>query len=66
MGFSRQELWSGLSCPPPGDLPYRGIKNVSPALQASSLPLAPPGKPITIVYTMKEESAEGFRTGKPD
>ena len=29
MGFSRQEYWSGLPCPPPGDLPYPGIKPVS-------------------------------------
>ena len=33
MGFSRQECWSGLSCPPPGDLPDPGIKPGSPALQ---------------------------------
>ena len=43
MGFSRQEYWSGLPCPPPGDLPNPGIKPespVSPALQADSLPLS--------------------------
>ena len=34
MGFSRQEYWSGLLCPPSGDLPDQGIKPVSPALQA--------------------------------
>ena len=38
MGFSRQEYWSGLPFPSPGDLPYRGIKPWSPALQADSLP----------------------------
>ena len=32
MGFSRQEYWSGLPCPPPGDLPNAGIKPMSPAL----------------------------------
>ena len=32
MGFSRQEYWSGLLCPPPGDLPNPGIKLESPAL----------------------------------
>ena len=32
MGFSRQEYWSGLSCPPPGDLPNSGIEPLSPAL----------------------------------
>ena len=43
LGFSRQEYWSGLPCPPPGDLPYSGIKSLSPAspaLQADSLPLS--------------------------
>ena len=45
MGFSRQEYWSGLPCPPPGDLPYSGIKPRSPALRAESLPTEPPGKP---------------------
>ena len=39
MGFSRQEYLSGLSCPPPGDLPGPGIKPVSPTLQVDSLPL---------------------------
>ena len=32
MGFSRQEHWRGLPCPPPGDLPDPGIKPASPAL----------------------------------
>ena len=45
MGFSRQEYWSGLPCPPPGDLPDPGIEPGSPALQADSLPIDPPGKP---------------------
>ena len=39
--FSRQKYWSGLPCPPPGDLPNSGIEPISlmsPALQASSLP----------------------------
>ena len=42
MEFSRQEYWSGLPCPPPGDLPDPGIKPQSPALQADSLPPEPP------------------------
>ena len=48
MGFSRQENWSGLPCPPPGDPPNPGIyltSPASPALQADSIPLVPPGKP---------------------
>ena len=47
-GFSRQEYWSGLPCPPPGDLPNPGIEPRSPALQADSLPSEPPGKPKNI------------------
>ena len=44
-GFSRQEHWSGLPCPPPGDLPNPGTEPRSPALQVDSLPSEPPGKP---------------------
>ena len=36
MRFSGQEHWSGLPCPPPGDLPNTGIKPRSPTLQADS------------------------------
>ena len=45
MGFSRQEYWSGLPCPPPEDLPNPGIKPRSPTLQVDSLPSESPGKP---------------------
>ena len=45
MGFSRQEYWSGLPCPPPGDLPNPGIEPRSPVLQADSLQAEPQGKP---------------------
>ena len=38
MGFSRQEYWSGLPFPSPGDLPDPGIKPGSPTLQEDSLP----------------------------
>ena len=47
MGFSRQEYWSGLPCPPPGDLPDSEIKPVSPgslALAGEFLATEPPGK----------------------
>ena len=57
-GFSRQEYWSRLPRPPPGDLPDPGIyfltQGSNPLLscllhwQAASLPLAPPGKPMYI------------------
>ena len=45
MGFSRQEYWSGLPFPSPGNPPYPGIKPRSPALQADSLPTELQGKP---------------------
>ena len=41
MEFSRQEYWSGLPFPSPGDLPNPGIKPGSPALQADALPSEP-------------------------
>ena len=43
MGFFRQDYWSGLPCPPPGDLPNPGIKStylMSFALACCSLPLS--------------------------
>ena len=54
MGFSRQEYWSGLPCPPPGDLPYPGIEPMSLACllhwQVGSVPLCLLGIPICL-YT---------------
>ena len=44
MEFSRQEYWSGLTFPSPGDLPDPGIEPRSPALQADALLSEPPGK----------------------
>ena len=44
MGFSRQEYWSGLPFPSPGDLPDPGIEPRSPTLQGDALPSEPPGK----------------------
>jgi len=50
MGFSRQEYWSGLPCPPPGDLPYPGIQACLDSCIGRRvfcfvlLPLVPPGK----------------------
>ena len=50
MGFSRQENWSGLLCPPSGDLSNLGIEPASPALQADSLLLSQWGRP-TCIYS---------------
>ena len=45
MGFSRQEYWSGVPLPSPGDLPNPEIKPWSPTSQADYLPSEPPGMP---------------------
>ena len=44
MGFSRQEYWSGLPFPSPGDLPYPGIEPRSPTLWPNALTSEPPGR----------------------
>ena len=55
MGFSRQEYWSGLPFPSPGDLPDPGIEPRSPTLQANVLTSEPPEKSfITEVRASKE------------
>ena len=45
VGFSRQEYWGRLPCPPPGDLPNLETEPRSITLQADSLPSEPSGKP---------------------
>ena len=69
MGFSRQEYWSGLPCPPPGDLPNSGIEPRSPALQVVSLLSEPPGKPRSIEWVAypfsKGTSEPGIELGSP-
>ena len=49
MRFSRQEYWSGLPFPSPGDLPNPGIKPRSPTLKADALTSEPPGKPTKLL-----------------
>ena len=58
MGFSRQEYWSGLPFPPPGDLLEPGIEPGSPALQVDALPSEPPGNPD---LTEKQHEIQGLR-----
>ena len=65
MGFSRQEYWSGLPFPSPGDLPDPGIEPGSPALEADTLTSEPPGKPgrsnqSILKETNPEYSLEGL------
>ena len=54
LGFSRQEYWSGLPFPSPGDLPEPGIKPGSPALQVDSYRLSYEGSPSTTLEAPKE------------
>ena len=54
MEFSRQEYWSGLPFPSPGDLPNPGIEPRSPALQADALPSEPPGNYIVFVSGIQQ------------
>ena len=51
--FSRQEHWSGLLCPPSGDLPNRRMEPRSPTLQADSLSLSHKGSPTYMTNTIK-------------
>ena len=53
MGFSRQEYWSGVLFPSPGDLPDPGIEPGSPASQTDALPSEPPGKPVLHMVVSK-------------
>ena len=58
MGFSRQEYWSGLPFPTPGDLSNPGIKPTSPkdpALAGGLLTTEPPGKPMVFYYSSSNE-----------
>ena len=56
MGFSRQEYWSGLPFPSPGDLPNPGIEPGSPALEADALTSESPGKPLLLhILNMKSD-----------
>ena len=55
MGFSRQEYWSGLPFPSPGDLPNPGIKPRSPALQVDAFTSEPPRKLDILMAESEEE-----------
>ena len=66
MGLSRQEYWSGLPFPSPGDLPNPGIKRGSPTLGADPLTSESPGKPrdfllkyyLYLIYLKQEKYNE--------
>ena len=63
MGFSRQEYWSGLPCPPPGDLPDPEVK--PPALQADSLPLSYQGVCFLGICCLSVAIAPAFVSPQP-
>ena len=50
MGFSRQEYWSGLPFPSPGDLPDPGIEPGSPTLWADALSSEPPRNSVILTF----------------
>ena len=61
MGFSRQEYWSGLSCPPSGDLPDPGIEPsslMSPALTGGFFTTSTTWEDRMMEITAKEQSKE--------
>ena len=60
MGFSRQEYWSGLLFPSPGDLPDPEIKPGSPMLWADTWPSDPPGKPFHSLEPGKHSQSKSF------
>ena len=52
LGFPRQEYWSSLPFPSPGDLPNSGIKPTSPALAGGFFIAEPPGKPTEVYISI--------------
>ena len=58
MGFSRQEYWSGLPFPAPGDLPDPGIETASPALSGRFFTNEPPGKLVVVLLHFKDKETE--------
>ena len=62
LGFSRQESWTGLPFPSPGDLPNPRIEPRCPALQADSLPTELQGKPLVGYYQLKNFLEPEVRT----
>ena len=70
MEFSREEYWSGLPFPSPGDLPDPGIEHRSPALRVNSLPSEPPGKPeatcFNLVANKNKQRQEATLEGNAD
>ena len=60
MEFLRQEYWSGLPFPSPGECPNPGIEPMTPALQEDSLPSEPPGELLFYCSLMFQAFYEAF------
>ena len=66
MGFSRQEYWSGVLFPSPGNLPDPRTEPGSPAMQSGSVPYEPPGKPVwsfLVLFPEFKHRQEAVRPG---
>ena len=61
MGFPWQEYWSGLTCPPPGDLPNPRTEPMSPALGSGFFTTEPPGKPCPTPGNARNTSCWNFQ-----
>ena len=64
MGFSREEYQSGLSCPPPVDLPDPGIEPVSPALAGRFFTPVPAGKASCRLLPLSETDCRAVMTDR--
>ena len=60
MGFPRQEYWSNLPFPSPGNLPDPGSEPTSPALADGVFTTEPPGKPLALLVEADKLSAQNF------
>ena len=68
MGFSRQEYWSGMLCPPPGELPNPRIEPtslMSPALAGRFFTVMPPAKPLFLCLECNVHAHVFFGMPKP-
>ena len=66
MGFSRQEHWSGLSSPPPGDLPDPGIQFLFPALAGGFFTTSATWGSVDGKLLRKHQGQKGFWSNKPN
>ena len=64
MRFPRQEYWSGLPFPTPGDLPDSGIKFESPALAGEFFTTQPSGRPTSLIPSVVSKTGCMFQNGK--